>query len=80
MLQSMGSQRVGHDLETEQQQRTCVCVCVCVYVTTKTLYTYRQTRGLKIPTSNHLSLRMESGVRPALPGSLGLPGIPGLWP
>ena len=47
MLQSMGSQRVGHDLETEQQQRTCVCVCVCVYVTTKTLYTYRQTRGLK---------------------------------
>ena len=37
MLQSMGSQRVKHDLTTEQQQRGtgvyvwggCVCGCVC---------------------------------------------------
>ena len=41
-LQSMGSQRVGHDLVTKQQQctyvylcmcvdvRVCVCVCVCL--------------------------------------------------
>ena len=27
-----------------------------------------------MPTSHHLSLRMESAVRPALPGPLGLPG------
>ena len=33
MLQSMGSQRVGHDLATEQQQQhICVCVSVCVYI------------------------------------------------
>ena len=34
MLQSMGSQRVGHDLETNNSN-----VCVCVYFTTKTPYT-----------------------------------------
>ena len=37
MLQSMGSQSIGHDLVIEKQQHTykyiCVfvCVCVCVY-------------------------------------------------
>ena len=31
VLQSMGSQRVRHNLVTEQQH-TCVCVCVCVCV------------------------------------------------
>ena len=36
MLQSMGLQRVGYNLVTEQQQQqyiyVCVCVCVCVCV------------------------------------------------
>ena len=36
MLQSMGLQRVGYNLVTEQKQQqdiyVCVCVCVCVSV------------------------------------------------
>jgi len=32
VLQFMGSQRVRHDLATEQQQHICVCVSVCVYI------------------------------------------------
>ena len=33
VLQSMGSQRVSHDLATEQQIHICMCVCthMCVY-------------------------------------------------
>ena len=31
-LQSMGSQRVGHDLVTKQQQCTYVYLCMCVDV------------------------------------------------
>ena len=29
VLQSTGSQRIRHDLVTEQQQHKCVCVCLC---------------------------------------------------
>ena len=32
VLQSMGSQRVGHDLATEQQIHICVRVCVCTHM------------------------------------------------
>ena len=42
MLQSVGSQRVGHDLVTEQQQDIYVCVCVCMYVCV-CVYIYTQT-------------------------------------
>ena len=42
MLQSMGSQRVGHDLVTEQQRCICVYTCICVYVYIYDAYMYIQ--------------------------------------
>ena len=38
----MGSQRVGHDLVTEQQRCICVYTCICVYVYIYDAYMYIQ--------------------------------------